>query len=81
MFESLTNEQKFEIERLQKELNAFKGKYFKLKKREKNFNKELGMKDLTEAILPAISPSETKFCGGGFNMSVNTPTNSQKLNT
>ena len=81
MFESLTNEQKFEIERLKKELNTFKAKYFTLKKKEQNYNKDLEMQDLTEAILPAISPSEKKFYGGGFNMSVNTPNNSQKLNT
>ncbi|XP_033208535.1 cilia- and flagella-associated protein 58-like [Belonocnema kinseyi] len=81
MFESLTNEQTFEIERLKKELNDFKAKYFKLKKREENFSKNLEMKELTEAILPAISPSEKKIYGGGFNMNVNTPTNLQKLNT
>ena len=80
MFESLSNEQKFEIEKLKKELNDLKAKYFSLKKKNQNCQ-DLQFKDFAKTILPEISSSDKKFIGGGFNMNVTTPHNCQKFDT
>lgn len=67
MFEALANEQKFDNERLNKELNELKIKYYGLKNKEQTYNND---KQTAITILPSISLSEKKIYGGGFNMTV-----------
>lgn len=58
------NEYKYEIERLVRELNDMKRKYFETKRREQ-MEREKGLKPV---LPPAPSPTTQRFTGGGFSL-------------
>ena len=62
---SQVNEYKYEIERLVRELNDMKRKYFEQKRREQ-MEREKTMKP----VLPSgPNPNQPRFTGGGFSLS------------
>ena len=59
-------EYKIEYERLQKELNSFKVKFFVQKKREQQSKDDKkSQEDFIKVILP-----DKRFTGGGFNLAI-----------
>jgi hypothetical protein len=65
MYQAQVNEYKFEIDRVTRDMQDLKKKYFEQKKKEQiSLRNELDLK-------PNISPEAPKFVGAGFNMNPN----------
>jgi hypothetical protein len=65
MYQAQVNEYKYEIERLVRELNDMKRKYFEQKRREQ-MEREKSLKP----VMPAgPNPTQPRFTGGGFSLS------------
>lgn len=65
MYQAQVNEYKYEIERLVRELNDMKRRYFEQKRREQ-MEREKGMKPMQP---PAPGNTQARFTGGGFSLS------------
>jgi len=69
MYESQVQDYKYDIERLSRELQDIKKKYFMHKKREQQQRER--ERSINQAALPPFQPQRTdapKFTGGGFNL-------------
>jgi len=69
MYEAQVQEYKYEIERLSRELQDIKKKYFMQKKREQQQRER--ERAIQQAAMPPLQPQRTdgpKFTGGGFNL-------------
>eukprot|EP00038_Savillea_parva_P020791 m.32496 g.32496 ORF g.32496 m.32496 type:complete len:873 (+) comp4895_c0_seq1:37-2655(+) len=77
MFQAESTEYKYEIERLARELQDTKKRYFDTKR------KELAVRERNQALhappSAAISASPTRFAGGGFKMTTTTTTEDHQL--
>jgi uncharacterized membrane protein YkoI len=65
MYQAQVNEYKYEIERLVRERDDTKRKYFEQKRREQ-LEREKNMKPLSTQ---APNPNQSRFTGGGFSLS------------
>ncbi|XP_076482723.1 cilia- and flagella-associated protein 58 [Bombus vancouverensis nearcticus] len=74
MYEVQMGEYRIGMDRMSIEMNDLKKKYF-IQKKKLHISKESKPKSLTQPVFPAISQSQKKFCGGGFNMATPTPRN------
>jgi chromosome segregation ATPase len=77
MYESQVSEYKYEIERLARDLQEVKKKYFMQKKKEQQTKEQERM--LAQAGMPVIQPhlhpDQSRFTGGGFNLRQTTTAN------
>jgi hypothetical protein len=65
-YEEVILEYKIELERLQKELQTYKIKFFQQKKREQQAKEDKkSQEDFIKVILP-----DKRFTGGGFNLAI-----------
>ncbi|XP_063978524.1 cilia- and flagella-associated protein 58-like [Diachasmimorpha longicaudata] len=79
MWETRANEYKYELESAMKELRDLKIKYYTLKRKEEKSRDSIVPKDTCDSSLPTLSPSNKKFCGGGFTMTVSPTRNCYSL--
>ncbi|XP_024936325.1 cilia- and flagella-associated protein 58 isoform X2 [Cephus cinctus] len=80
MCETRSEEYKFNLERMNKELCNMKVKYYNLKRKEQK-SKEMKLKNSNQTVLPTLNMNIQKYRGGGFNMSAPTPRNFYSLDS
>jgi len=75
MYESQVSEYKYEIERLSRDLQEVKKKYFLQKKKEQQIKEQ--ERAMAQAGMPVIqphlAPDQARFAGGGFNLRQTNP--------
>ena len=71
MYQAQVNEYKYEIERLNRDLQDVKKRYFDHKRREQ-LEKERALQDGGNGPEElATQPADARFAGGGFNLATN----------
>ena len=72
MYQSQVNEYKFDIERISREMQDLKRRYFSQKKKDQISMREKYNQAQGEVIQPLpLTPEHPKFVGAGFNMNTN----------
>ncbi|XP_011303449.1 coiled-coil domain-containing protein 147 [Fopius arisanus] len=79
MWETRANEYKYELENAMKDLRDLKIKYYTLKRKEVQWREPTTLKDTCNSSLPSLSPTQKRFCGGGFTMTVSPTRNCYSL--
>lgn len=72
MAESNSNEYKYDLERMTRELREVKSKFYALKRKDQKSrdNERRRVQSASDPMLPAIEASQKKFYGGGFSLGV-----------
>lgn len=74
VYEVQLDEYKIGMDKMSNEMTDLKKKYY-LQKRIVQKSREIKPKSLTDSVLPAVTQSQRKICGGGFSMVTPTPRN------